>query len=44
MLNESDNSPIVENEEGVMYEATFASTDKTKIDTIKEMWESLNEK
>jgi hypothetical protein len=42
-LDESDNSPLLDNEEGVMYEVTFRSMDSTKIDRIKEMWESLGE-
>lgn len=42
-LDESDNSPLLDNEEGVMFEVTFRSMDSTKIDRIKEMWESLDE-
>lgn len=42
-LDESDNSPLLDNEEGVMYEVTFRSMDSAKIDRIKEMWESLGE-
>ena len=42
-LDESDNSPLLDNEEGVMYEVTFRSMDSTKIDRIKEMWETLGE-
>ena len=42
-LDESDNSPLSDNEEGVMYEVTFRSMDSAKIDRIKEMWESLGE-
>ena len=41
-LNELDNSPIFDNEEGVMFEVTFRSQDESKIERIKEMWESLN--
>jgi len=41
-LNELDNSPILDNEEGVMFEVTFRSQDESKIERIKEMWESLN--
>ena len=41
-LNELDNSPILDNEEGVMYEVTFRSQDESRIDRIKDMWESLN--
>ena len=42
-MDESDNSILQENEEGVMYEVTFQSMDSNKIDKIKEMWESINE-
>jgi ParB-like chromosome segregation protein Spo0J len=42
-LDESDNSPLLDNEDGVMYEVTFRSMDSAKIDRIKEMWESLGE-
>lgn len=42
-MDESDNSILQENEEGVMYEVTFRSMDSNKIDQIKEMWESINE-
>lgn len=41
-MNELDNSPILDNEEGVMFEVTFRSQDESKIERIKEMWESLN--
>ena len=41
-MNELDNSPILNNEDGVMYEVVFRSQDESKIEKIKEMWESLN--
>lgn len=41
-LDEGDNSPILDNDFGVMYEVTFRSMDSEKIDKIKEMWESLD--
>lgn len=41
-LDESDNQPLVDNEEGVLYEVTFRSMDSSKIDRIKEMWVDLD--
>ena len=42
-LDESDNQPLVDNEEGVLYEVTFRSMDSSKIDRIKEMWVDLDD-
>ena len=42
-LDESDNDAVELNEAGTTYEVTFRSEDMRKIETIKEMWENLNE-
>lgn len=41
-VDESDNAPVVENENGVVYEVTFKSETKAKIDKILKLWEGLD--
>lgn len=43
VLNESDNSTIEENESGVTYEIVIRSSDKTKIEKIKKIWEEMSD-
>ena len=42
-LDEQYNAPLLDNDDGVMYEVTFRSMDSGKIDKIKEMWEELGD-
>lgn len=39
ILDETDNDILDDNEEGVIYEITFKSQDKSKIDKVKKWWE-----
>lgn len=40
-LDEADNSVILENKAGVVYEVVFKSEDASKIDRIREAWEKI---
>jgi len=40
-MDEKDNDAILDNEEGIIYEAVFKSEDEEKIKRIKEAWENL---
>lgn len=41
-LKEDDNTPLDENDFGVVYRAVFESEDRDKIEKITELWEGLN--
>lgn len=43
ILNERDNSLITDNDFGTMYEVVLRSESKSKIDRIKELWETLSD-
>lgn len=43
LLDETDSDVIEMNEAGTSYEVTFRSEDMRKIETIKELWENLND-
>lgn len=42
-MNERDNSLITDNDFGTMYEVVLRSESKSKIDRIKELWETLSD-
>lgn len=44
VLDETDNTVLIDNDDGVSYEVTFRSQDEKKIDKITELWEGLDEK
>ena len=41
ILDERDNEVLLNNEDGIIYEAVFKSDDKKKIDKIIELWNGL---
>lgn len=41
MLDEKDNTPISENESGVIWEFVVKSPNRAKIEKIAEMWEMI---
>lgn len=43
VLDEEDNSVIEENEYGVTYECVIRSSDKSKIEKIKKIWEEMKD-
>ena len=43
VLDETDNTPLAENNYGNVYEITFKSEDKSKIDEISRLWKELSE-
>ena len=43
VLDETDNTPLAENNYGNVYEITFKSEDKSKIDEISRIWKELSE-
>ena len=42
-LDESDNSPVIENLNGVVYEIVFKSESAEKVDRIRKIWESIDD-
>lgn len=43
VLDEQDNSVVDENESGVTYECVIRSSDKSKIEKIKKIWEKMKD-
>ena len=42
-LDESDNTPVEENESGVTYEIVVRSSDREKIERLKSLWEQVEQ-
>lgn len=43
LLDEKDNTPITDNDDGLTYEVVFRSENKDKIDKIKMLWDNLED-
>lgn len=43
LLDEKDNTPVTDNEDGLTYEVVFRSENKDKIEKIKMLWDNLDD-